>query len=97
MEVVVFMQEQCGIRDRKSGTEIDLKYPPLGAAHAIPPFFMGLRPIFGGGPYEPHHHYYTHQESETPLTYPAASPPRTLSAPSEGPRRVKWVSLVSPL
>ncbi|GBM94776.1 hypothetical protein AVEN_245379-1 [Araneus ventricosus] len=25
------------------------------------PLFMGVRPVFGGEPYEPHNHYYTRQ------------------------------------
>ncbi|GBO46657.1 hypothetical protein AVEN_120245-1 [Araneus ventricosus] len=30
---------------------------PLRAAHAATPRFTGVRPVFGIGPKEPHHHY----------------------------------------
>ncbi|GBM79285.1 hypothetical protein AVEN_134075-1 [Araneus ventricosus] len=46
----------------------------IPAAHAETPSFTGVRLVIRDGPYEPHHHYYTHQlvrkEARTRLLIP---------------------------
>ncbi|GBM07161.1 hypothetical protein AVEN_15412-1 [Araneus ventricosus] len=60
------------------------KYPSLRAAQVTTLPFTEARPVFGFEPYDPHHHNCTH----APLTYTAASHPRTRGAPPvEYPKR----------
>ncbi|GBM78589.1 hypothetical protein AVEN_105179-1 [Araneus ventricosus] len=65
-------------RDKKLSSEVDCKIDLITSGTCDS--FYGVRPVFGSGPYKPHHHYYTHQRSKTPLTYPAASHLRTRDA-----------------
>ncbi|GBM08743.1 hypothetical protein AVEN_950-1 [Araneus ventricosus] len=43
--------------------------------------YAGGTTVFGGEHYVPHHHYYIHQESETPFTYPEVSHQRNRGVP----------------